>query len=159
MHAQGYRLAYTIIALLTTAIWLGFVRQLPDAELYRIDGLPRLLLIALQAVGGAFALAALLPIDGLAFLGLRPFPNGDEPFAERGIYRYCRHPMYFGIVLILLAMPQQSVNSLNLALVVTLYFAIGSRLEERRMERAHPEYADYRRRVPAFVPNIRRSTL
>ena len=79
-------------------------------------------------------------------------PPGGEPFSEKGIYRHLRHPMYAGVMLVLLASPQQSVNSLSLTLAVCLYFIVGCRFEERRMLAAHPQYADYCRRTPRFVP-------
>ena len=62
--------------------------------------------------------------------------------------------MYTGAMLILLAMPQQTWNGLNLALAICTYFIIGARLEERRMLAAHPEYAAYRDTVPAFIPAL-----
>jgi len=99
---------------------------------------------------------SLLPMDGAAFLGLRPFPNEGESFVEQGIYRYLRHPMYSGLMLLLLASPWQSQVSLNFALAISLYLVIGARLEERRMELLHPEYKDYRRRIPPFLPRLNR---
>ena len=149
-----YRLYYSLLSVVTTALWIGFVHQLADTPLYHTDGIPRAILITLQAVGAVIALAAFIPIDGMAFLGLRPSPQGTDPFIVQGIYRYLRHPMYTGAMLILLAMPQQSWNGLHLALAVCIYFIIGARLEERRMLAAHPEYATYRNTVPAFIPTL-----
>jgi methanethiol S-methyltransferase len=153
LSAQRYRLAYVIIAVVTTALWLWFVRALPDAPLWRIDGPARWLLHGIQLAGLWLFWLSLRPIDVGAFIGLRPFPGASEPFVERGVYRHVRHPMYSGFMLVMFAMPAQSISSLHLFAVITAYFVIGARLEERRMLAAHPEYADYRRRVPAFVPN------
>jgi methanethiol S-methyltransferase len=150
---QHYRLLYVIIAVITTALWLWFVRALPDATLWRLEGLPRWLLHGVQLAGLWVFWLSLRPIDVGAFLGLRSFPNGSEPFIERGIYRYIRHPMYSGVMLVMFAMPAQTINSVHLFAVIAVYFVIGARLEERRMLSGHPGYADYRRRVPAFVPN------
>ena len=152
---QRYRLIYSIIAVLATVIWILFVRQLPDSPLYQTHGLLWGILIALQGMGIFIALAAIQPIDGLAFLGLRTTKQGVDPFVVRGIYRRIRHPMYSGAMLILLAMPAQTSNGLSFTLLICLYFIIGVRLEEARMIAAHPDYADYRHRVPAFVPNLK----
>ena len=92
--------------------------------------------------------------DMRIFLGLASMPAAGEPFLERGIYRHLRHPMYTGVLLVLLASPAQSVNSLSLTAAVALYFIVGAGLEERRLAADHPEYADYRRRVPAFWPRL-----
>ena len=149
---QVYRLLYVILAIAITSVWLGFIHRLPDQVLYVIHGIWRWCLYGLQLTGLWVFFSALRPIDVLAFLGMRAFANQIEPFIETGIYRYIRHPMYSGILLIFFGMPAQSVNSLNLYVSITLYFVIGSRLEERRMLADHPEYKEYRKRVPAFIP-------
>ncbi len=151
---RAYRLIYVALALATTALWLGFVRGLPDTPLYRMEGAPRLALHAVQAIGAILFWLALRPIDVAAFLGLRAFRDGIEPFREDGIYRRLRHPMYAAAMLVMFAHPEQGVNSLNLFACIALYFVLGSRLEERRMLAQHPEYAGYRRRVPAFLPRV-----
>ncbi|MDX8411275.1 MAG: NnrU family protein [Mariprofundaceae bacterium] len=149
---RAYRLIYVGIGLLTTALWLGFVSLLPDRPLYALDWPWRAGLHVAQALGLVIFLASFRPIDVPAFLGLHPFREGGEPFIERGIYRHLRHPMYAGIMLMMFAWPVQSLGSLNLFLAIAVYFVIGSKFEERRMLAAHPEYADYRARVPAFLP-------
>jgi len=115
------------------------------------------LLVLLQLLGLMVVLAAFQPIDGLAFLGLRQAGTGTDPFIERGIYRYLRHPMYTGAMVVLMAMPEQTWNGLHFALVICIYFIIGSQFEERRMISQHPEYLAYRARVFAFIPSFQRA--
>lgn len=157
MSPQRYRLLYSLLGLLLTAAWLLFVHSLPDRPLYHVDAPWRGLLRGVQLLGLGIFVSSLVPIDVAAFLGLRPESRGAEPFVERGIYRHLRHPMYTGIILMLLAHPDQTVNRLSLYAFVTAYLIVGARFEERRMLAAHPEYADYRRRVPAFLPRLWRS--
>jgi methanethiol S-methyltransferase len=154
LSAQRYRLVFTLSALVLTGLWLGFVRMLPNTPLYRLHGPWLVPAIALQVLGAWIVWQSVRAFDMRIFMGFAPSPPGGEPFVERGIYRRLRHPMYTGVLLILFAMPGQSVNSLNLYAAVALYFVLGSRLEERRLAADHPEYADYRRRVPAFWPHL-----
>ncbi len=154
LREPRYRLLYSIMALLATGAWAFYVHHLPDFALYQSDGLLYWLLVAVQILGLIIALAAFYPIDGLVFLGLRKAGQGKEPFVVRGIYRYVRHPMYAGAMLILLAMPAQSWNGLHFTLVICLYFIIGARYEEARMLADHPEYAAYRKTTPAFIPSV-----
>ena len=154
LPAQRYRLAFTLSAIVLTAVWLAFVRMLPDTPLFRLHGAWLVPAMALQVLGAWIVWQSMRAFDMRIFMGLKPFPPGGEPFVERGIYRHLRHPMYTGVLLILFAMPAQSVNSLHLYAAVALYFVLGSRLEERRLATDHPEYADYRRRVPAFLPRL-----
>jgi len=154
LDAQAYRRFYVVTALITTAIWLGYVRSLPDHTIYAIHGPWSWPLRGLQALGLWISWRALRPIDGLAFLGIRKGDDGPDGFVEAGIYRYLRHPMYSGVILIMFAFPVQTLNGLNLYACVALYFMLGARLEERRMAQRYPAYADYQRRVPAFIPNV-----
>ena len=152
LRSQHYRFAYVIIATMMTIAWLYFIKQLPDQPLYSLDD--PALCYTIQAGAIALFWLSLKPIDIRAFLGLSPFSNGREEFIDQGIYRHLRHPMYSSVIIMMFAMPIQSRNSLTLYSLVTLYFIIGSRLEERRMLALHPEYVAYRLRVPAFIPRL-----
>jgi len=152
MTSQHYRLLYSLFAVALTIGWLFYIYQLPDSSLYRIEGWQNGLMLAVQLSGLGIALYSLKSFDAGLFLGLKSAHGEPEPFHERGIYRHVRHPMYTGVMLALLASPVQSINSLNLALSICCYFVSGSWFEERRMLKAHPQYADYIMRVPAFLP-------
>lgn len=77
-------------------------------------------------------------------------------FVTPALYRIVRHPIYVGWLGIVWFTPTMTVTHLVFALGATAYILIGIRLEERDLEDAHPEYAQYRRKVPALVPSISR---
>ncbi len=151
---RTYRLAYVVVALISTALWVAYVHALPDRPLYALDGPAAWTSRALQAIGIGLLVLSVLPIDGLAFLGLRRREGPLDGFVEAGVYRHLRHPMYAGAILFLLASPSQTVNGLTFYLLATIYMIVGSRFEEARLIADCPEYLDYRRRVPAFFPRI-----
>ena len=152
---QHYRLAYTMIAVLSTVAWLIFTHSLPDRALYEVTGIWRWQLYAIQVAGLTLLVLSVKSVEIMPFLGLANFTNDTEPFREHGIYRIVRHPMYTGIMLLMYAQPSQSVNNLVLFTVIAIYFIVGSRFEESRMLDSHPEYRDYCRRVPAFIPGLK----
>ena len=157
VNAQRYRLGYSLFAIVTTAAWLAFLASLPDAALYRVEGAWRWFLHALQILGAIVVWQSLQAFDMGLFLGLKEVMFANDPFHEHGIYRYIRHPMYTGFMLIMFAMPVQTVNGMHTALAVALYFIVGARFEEKRMLAGNSGYADYRRRVGAFLPKNFRS--
>jgi methanethiol S-methyltransferase len=74
------------------------------------------------------------------------------PFRTPVLYRYVRHPLYVGWFLSFWATPTMTVTHLVFALVTSAYILIAIQLEEHDLVATHPEYEDYRRRVPMLVP-------
>jgi protein-S-isoprenylcysteine O-methyltransferase Ste14 len=90
---------------------------------------------------------------------LTPFPQprtGAE-LVQHGIYTRVRHPLYAGVMTVALgwALIWQSVPSLLAALVLVPFFHAKTRREERWLCARFPDYADYMKRVPRFVPRLR----
>jgi protein-S-isoprenylcysteine O-methyltransferase Ste14 len=74
----------------------------------------------------------------------------------RGPYRYVRHPIYLGGLLITAGEIALRWSPLVLALNAVFVAAqiVRLRYEEALLERAFPEYAEYRRRTSALIPGI-----
>lgn len=157
----GARLAFNVIAV----VHLGLVFE---AGLWAFAGQPRfdlgggptLALSALAVAGWIGLFGVLWTYDLGRFSGLaqiRAARSGaviddDEALITSGVHAYVRHPLYTAAFLILWA---GAWNQLGLATAVwgSLYLLVGSRFEERRLQRVHGEaYAAYRDRVPAFLP-------
>lgn len=77
------------------------------------------------------------------------------PFRTPSLYRHVRHPLYVGWAIAFWATPTMTAGHLLFAAVLTAYMAVAVVFEERDLV-AHfgDEYANYRRRVPMFVPRI-----
>jgi protein-S-isoprenylcysteine O-methyltransferase Ste14 len=81
----------------------------------------------------------------------------DEPLRTDGLHRLVRHPLYSAAFLVLWGLVEDH-QSLATAVWGSVYLVIGTWAEERRLLRRYGQaYADYRRRVPAFVPWIGRA--
>jgi len=85
-----------------------------------------------------------------AFRGL---PQAGVRFVTPVLYRMVRHPLYVGWLFAFWSTPTMTVTHVFFAAVTTAYILVAIQLEERDLMRAHPEYADYRRRVPMLVPS------
>jgi protein-S-isoprenylcysteine O-methyltransferase Ste14 len=117
------------------------------------------------AFGWALVLVSTFLINHFDLFGLRQVWlhfRGREyrplPFETPGPYRLVRHPLYVGWLFAFWATPTMTVTHLLFAVVTTAYILGAIRLEERDLVQLHPEYEDYRRRVPMLVPVGRATT-
>jgi protein-S-isoprenylcysteine O-methyltransferase Ste14 len=90
------------------------------------------------------------------WLNLHRKPYTELRFGTPLVYRLVRHPLYLGFLLGFWATPVMTVAHLVFAVATTAYILIAIQLEERDLIEMHPEYAEYRRRVPMLIPFIGR---
>ena len=118
--------------------------------------------VVAYAVGGVLiALGLTLLVAGAARLGkaLTPFPAPRQAgrLAAHGLYRYARHPMYGGGILIAAGWSIVFGTILGgvLTIVLVLVLELKSRREEAWLVEHYPGYADYRRSTGRrFLPFV-----
>lgn len=83
-----------------------------------------------------------------------PVPNAGGELRTGGIYRFARHPIYSGVILIVAAIALRSGSWWKVALgVATIaFFAIKTRWEEQRLRERFGEYDDYAATTGRFFP-------
>jgi methanethiol S-methyltransferase len=126
----------------------------------------RALLFAGFAFGWTLVLITTFVINHFDLFGLRQSwrafrgqPQAGLRFVTPAFYRVVRHPLYVGWFFAFWCTPVMTATHLLFAVMTTAYILVAIQLEERDLMKAHPEYAEYRRRVPMLVPAWpRRST-
>jgi len=121
----------------------------------------RVLLHGGSAFGWFLVLAATFLINHFDLFGLRQVwlhfrnqPYTSLHFGTPGLYKVVRHPLYLGFLIAFWCTPVMTGAHLFFAALTTGYILLGIRLEERDLEESHPEYIEYKRRTPMFVPRL-----
>jgi protein-S-isoprenylcysteine O-methyltransferase Ste14 len=152
---RWHRLAYNLVALAQFALVavVGAV-ALGDRPAFDLPGGVIMAMAVVHLAGwvGLVAAGRWYDLGRLAGTAQLRGQSDDEPLRTDGIHAYLRHPFYAAGFLILWG---AAASPLGLATAVwgSLYLLAGTWFEERRsLARYGQAYADYRARVPAYVP-------
>jgi steroid 5-alpha reductase family enzyme len=146
----------SVFALQGAILWIV---SLPIQAVQAAPGGP---LGGLDAVGVAVWLVGLLfeSVGDHQLARFKADPANEGAVMDRGLWRYTRHPNYFGdfciwwgMFAVALSAPYGLYTIASPALMSFLLLRVsGVPLLERGMHNRHPRYADYTRRTSAFFP-------
>lgn len=161
VERSTYVLASSLALLLVFWQWRPLGGTVWEAE----SVLARGVLYGGYASGWLLVLIATFVINHFDLFGLRQVwrhlqgqPQSKLRFVTPLLYRIVRHPLYVGWLCVFWITPTMTVTHLVFAAGTTAYIFIAVKFEERDLMREHPEYAEYRRRVPMMVPVPARQT-
>lgn len=144
-----YRIAYNLIAILGLSILL--VHSLPKAS----QALNIYLGIILSVTGFILIILAFRAFNLREFLGL--VAEKQTKLVVSGMYRYVRHPLYFGTIIFIagLYLLFPSSHMLTILIISYAYIWIGSRLEEQKLREQYGEsYRTYSQQVKSLIPYV-----
>jgi protein-S-isoprenylcysteine O-methyltransferase Ste14 len=150
---------FTLIALVLVGVpWLATSAGPagPLGWLTGRDQVARFAGLAPLLAGGLLMLLSALHLGRNLTPATTPIAGGE--MVERGLYAHIRHPMYAGLILVLWGTAWLGSNwrlALVTLLISWLYFDRKAAAEERKLVLRYPGYADYMRRVPKLIPNLR----
>jgi methanethiol S-methyltransferase len=155
-----YRLGYNLFSLLTLLpLWVytkslsGLTNVLWSWPYSPVQGLMALLAAGAFIAGGR-------AYDLRFFLGLRQIKDSRAtsllsapgPLRSSGILEMVRHPWYTG-GLLLVWTPRMDRPILIMSVILSVYFIVGARLEERKLTRLYGQaYREYQQEVSMFFP-------
>ncbi len=143
-------MGWVIVQFVLLGLIAGVFVMTPSAEwgLFRWVGVP------FVGVAGVLLLPSLVAHGRK----LTPFPkpNPELGLLTKGVYAFIRHPIYAGLMALVwgLALLLQKPWGLVGAGVLTLFFNLKARAEERFLRQHYPEYAEYQQRTGRFLPRI-----
>ncbi|BDX21826.1 protein-S-isoprenylcysteine methyltransferase [Polynucleobacter sp. TUM22923] len=118
-------------------------------------------LLSLYSIGIAVGLLSLV-LMLVSFINLGknftpfPRPKDDAQFIQFGLYRFVRHPMYFGVILAAIAWLCLFPNLCILAYAIGLVglFDVKARREELWLVERFPAYGDYQSCTKKLIPYL-----
>ena len=87
-------------------------------------------------------------------LRVSPIPKPDAPLIQTGIYKYARHPMYLGVILIGFGMAGYADSWLSWAseFILIINLNIKARFEDALLLEIHPQSLHYQLHVSRILP-------
>lgn len=154
--AKHYRLLYNLLAIGGLAGIFYFSLQISEGRWFPpVTGI-RFVSLALASWGVIIIRLCFKQYSVKEFL-LGRAADKRERLKTDGLLRYVRHPMYAGLLLVLIGFWLYVPTTANLITVVlaAVYILIGIQLEERSLIRRYgEEYLKYKKRVPMLVPSV-----
>lgn len=153
-YPRSYRRAFNLLALALLAGTL-VASQGDYPIVWRMHGYGRAALLAIQAVAVTGFILTFGSFNKREFIGLRdtPAPSADEHLRTGGMYRLCRHPLYFFTSLFFSAWPTMDLRWFVFAMWLWAYSYLGSIFEERKLVRIFgADYRAYQATHPRLLP-------
>ncbi len=152
---KNYRLIYNLLSTFTFGFWYYFfITQANQSPIYSLNGTWENVFNTLRVIGFLGFFLTLRDFSGAEFLGLRE--QKVTSFTTKGMFKLCRHPLYFFSIVILLFDSSPTENKLVFSLGCTIYFLLGSYFEEQRMaQEIGNKYLDYQSKTPRFIPFLK----
>lgn len=139
-------------------VLIGILVVLPNRQDWPV---PTALKVACSAVT---VLGLAVMVIGATKLGrgltATPLPNAHAQLRTGGLYRYARHPIYTGLMLMMASLTVAAGSGFRLLTLAALVLLLNvkARWEERRLAQRFEGYADYAAHTPRFVPLRRHSS-
>ncbi len=158
VERSTYVLASSLALVALMAFW-----QPIDARVWHVEAeVGRAILHATFFLGVGTVLYSTFLIDHFDLFGLRQVVLAfrrraytEKRFVTPSLYRFVRHPLYIGWIVMFWAAPTMSAGHFLFALVMTAYILVAIPMEERDLADALGEpYRRWRERTPAFVPRV-----
>ncbi len=143
-----------IFVLIQFALFLLFVLKIPQFRFAPSDIVSTTGIIAV-AIGFITIVISLLQLN--RHLSPFPSPKSGSHLIQKGLYKYIRHPMYTGILTLLLGYSMYAASGYKLLITFLLWvlFIFKSRYEEKRLTASFKGYSKYMKKTGRFLPKLK----
>jgi methanethiol S-methyltransferase len=156
------RSTYILMSGIATCTVMYYWQSLPGM-VWQVESFSMIVLLcALYGFGAMYLLLSTFVTNHFELMGLRQVylyftrtPYTALPFTKAFMYRYSRHPMMLGMLMLLWATPEMSASRFVLALLFSIYIAVGMYYEERDLlQNFGDTYRRYKQQIATFIPGL-----
>jgi methanethiol S-methyltransferase len=163
-HYRYYRLLFNLISVVFLSVLLVFQFTLPASVILSLPPFVPIIGALVFVLGLVVLVVAFASFNKSEFVGLEQLRQTTAPkqtphqvtqLTKTGMYAYVRHPLYFGVVLLLVGALLYMPSYPMLVFVATsfIYLPIGVYLEEQKLIVEFGDaYRQYQREVKRFIP-------
>ncbi|MDH5480244.1 MAG: NnrU family protein [Nitrosomonas sp.] len=152
------RATFVLAAGLFLAIMLWYWQPLPGSIWSLQNEYYRLALLSLSFAGVIYVLVTSLVTNHFELFGIRQawlYATGKTytplEFKRHWVYKYSRHPMMLGLLIVIWSTADMSATRLVLAVLLTTYLFIGIQFEERSLiQEFGDKYQEYKKEIGMF---------
>jgi len=111
----------------------------------------RIISICLTLIGLIFLISAYFSLR--PSLSVNPIPREGAPLITTGVYKWVRHPMYTGVLLVgaSLAMSRGTLLALLIYFLLFITILIKANFEDQLLKRKHPDANKYQEQTRRFI--------
>lgn len=142
--------------------WMYLAWQPQPQTVWQLQGAAAMTMALLFLLGSGLVLWSTFMISHAQLFGLaqawQDFKGqtanaDDDDFRTPALYKYSRHPMYVGVLIVIWCTPQMTNGQLLLAAVWSIYVLVGIYFEERDLVRHFgTQYVNYQASVSKLIP-------
>ena len=114
-----------------------------------------LIAITIFLIGGLFGIWALTH-NRLGNFYIQPKMRENAKLVTTGIYGYIRHPMYFSVIVMMLAFVTSTPTTVEIVLFISLIvvLVLKAKREEKLWLNHNKEYQRYKEQTKLFIPYV-----
>ena len=159
--ADAERSTYVMQSALFLSLAMWHWQPLPTT-IWAFDGAAAWVAYGICALGVFLVLLSTFLIDDFELFGLRQIWSANTErempkpvFRTPALYRFVRHPMQLGVILVFFGTPHMTAGHALFAGLMTVYVLIGLWFEERALVREFGDaYRAYQQHVPMLIPRL-----
>ena len=149
-----------VLATCAVLTWFYLAWQPIEQTIWSVSGAVSIVPIALFFAGAGLVVWSTFMIShgqlfgiAQAWYALRGRACPEEQFGTPALYKFSRHPMYLGILIVFWSTPAMTVGHFIAASLFTIYVFVGIGYEERDLLKAFGSaYEEYIKNVPQLFP-------